>query len=268
MTDGSFQVAWQEAGKGDPLILLHGIGGGSASWAAQLEGLSDRFRVIAWDMPGYGGSSPLDDVTFPALARALKSLIDRLDLKTPHIVGHSIGGMVAQEFAATYKDDLRTLVLSATSPAFGRPDGDFQRQFIKSRLAPLEAGQTMADVARSVVPELVGPKADEAARSAAKDCMSRVPPETYRSMMECLVTFDLRDALGAIPVPALLIAGETDTQAPAPMMEKMASKIPGASYVCLPGTGHLANMEQPAAFNAALTTFLTEHPMGETNVPC
>jgi len=268
MTDGSFQIAWQEAGRGEPLVLLHGIGGGSASWAAQLEALSDRFRVIAWDMPGYGGSSPLDEVTFPALSRALKSLIDRLDLKKPHIVGHSIGGMVAQEFAATYPDDVSTLTLSATSPAFGRPDGDFQKQFVASRLAPLNAGQTMADVAASVVPELVGPKAGEAAKAEAWECMSQVPPETYRSMMECLVTFDRRDALGSITVPTLLLAGETDTQAPAPMMEKMASKVTGARYVCLPGTGHLANIEQPSAFNAALTTFLTERRMGEQNVTC
>ncbi|GGB34051.1 alpha/beta hydrolase [Roseibium aquae] len=258
MTSGSFQIAWQEAGRGDPLVLLHGIGGGSASWSAQLEGLSDRYRVIAWDMPGYGASSPLDEVSFSALSRALKSLIDRLDLKKPHIVGHSIGGMVAQEFAAMHPDGLASLTLSATSPAFGRLDGDFQKQFVSARLAPLEAGQTLADIADSVIPELVGPHASHAAKATAKECMSRVPPETYRAMMACLVTFDRRAALTSIGVPTLLIAGETDTQAPAAMMEKMASKIPGARYVRLPGTGHLANIEHPAAFNAALLKFLTE----------
>lgn len=256
MTAGAFPVSWQEAGSGEPVIFLHGVGGGAASWKFQLESFGETNRAIAWDMPGYGGSQPLEEVTFAGLASSLRDLFDHLGLDAPHIVGHSIGGMVAQEFCAAYPDRLKSLVLSATSPAFGNPDGDFQKSFVAARLKPLDAGKTMADVAQGVVPELVGDAPDPEGIALAKDCMGNVPPETYRATMTCLVTFDRRDTLGQIPVPTLVLAGEKDTNAPAPMMERMAGRIPGAQFVCLPGAGHLANMEQPQAFDAAVRRFL------------
>ncbi len=256
MTSNAFSVAWQEAGTGEPVVFLHGVGGGAASWAYQLESFGKDFRAIAWDMPGYGGSAPLTEVAFAALAKSLLDLFDHLELDAPHIVGHSIGGMVAQEFCAIYPERLKSLVLSATSPAFGNPDGDFQKSFVAARLKPLDAGKTMADVAAGVVPELIGDDADPDGVALAKSCMGKVPPETYRKTMTCLVTFDRRDALKQIPVPTLALAGEKDTNAPAPMMERMAGRIPGASYACLKGAGHLANMEQPKAFDAAVRRFL------------
>jgi 3-oxoadipate enol-lactonase len=90
--------------------------------------------------------------------------------------------------------------------------------------------------------------------------MADVPAETYRAAVECIVTFEQRANLANINVPTLVLAGETDTNAPAPMMEKMAAKIPGARYVCLPELGHLANLEDPQAFDAALNDFLNSVP--------
>jgi len=253
-----FPVTWEEAGSGDPVIFLHGVGGGAASWRLQLDHFGRSRRAIAWDMPGYGGSKLLEITTFPALADALRRLMDHLGLEKADIVGHSIGGMVAQEFIAAHPDRVRSLVLSATSPAFGSPDGDFQKKFVAARLGPLDAGKTMADVADEVVPELIGDDADEDGVALARQCMSRVPNETYRATMQCLVTFDRRDTLGQIAVPTLVLAGEKDTNAPAPMMERMAGRIPGARYACLKGAGHLANMECPARFDAAIEEFLSQ----------
>jgi 3-oxoadipate enol-lactonase len=96
--------------------------------------------------------------------------------------------------------------------------------------------------------------------ATALTSMSRVKPETYRAALECLVGFDRRDALPHIAVPTLLIAGGTDTTAPAVVMERMAAKIPGARFVTIPGAGHLANLEQPAAFNRVLEEFLAGIP--------
>ena len=256
--------SYLEAGSSAPLVFLHGIGGGARSWTPQIDALKDKFRIIAWDMPGYGTSLPLEETTFPALSDAFSRFLSELGLTKAHIAGHSIGGMVAQEFAAGQPDRVESLVLSATSPAFGRPDGDFQKKFVAARLQPLESGKSMRDVANVVVPELVGPKAGQAGQAQAIDCMSAVPPETYAAMMRCLVTFDRRDALGRLSMPVLVLSGEHDTNAPPPMMEKMASKIPGARYRCLPGLGHLANLEQPAAFNDALTAFI-DNNREETN---
>ena len=243
-------------GAGAPVVFLHGIGGGAESWAPQLDAFAPHYRTIAWNMPGYHGSPALDEMTFPALAETLLGLLDDLGLDRVHLVGHSIGGMVAQQFAATWPERLRSLVLSATSPAFGRSDGEFQHAFVAKRLEPLGNGQSMADIAPGIVAELIGEGADPAGAELARRCMASVPAEAYRQAMRCLVTFDRRDALPKIAVPTLLIAGENDTNAPAPMMERMAGKIPGTRFTVIPGAGHLANLERPQTFNAVLAGFL------------
>jgi len=245
-----------QCGSGEPLVFLHGIGGGAMSFVDQLGHFGAAYRAIAWDMPGYGGSPLLAETTFPALAAAFREFLDQIGVERAHLVGHSIGGMIAQEFVATWPGRVASLVLSGTSPAFGKADGEWQQQFVAARIAPLERGLTMAENARSVVPELVGEGTPRAALDLATACMARVPAETYKATMRCLVTFDRRDALGRIAVPTLLLAGEKDSNAPAPMMEKMAGKISGARYVCLERVGHLANLEDPAAFNEAVENFL------------
>ena len=252
----SASVHHVEAGRGEPVVFLHGVGGDSATWAPQIEGFSDRYRAIAWDMPGYGGSPALERMTFPALADSLLELLDRLGLSRIHLVGHSMGGMVAQEFAANRPERISTLVLSATSPAFGRPDGDFQKRFVEARIGPLDNGLAMADLADRTVETMLGPSADAEGAAIARRSMAAVPEATYRAAIACLVTFDRRDALPDYTMPVLALAGEADATAPAPMMEKMAGMIPGAAYVCMPGTGHLGNLENPAAFNEAVGNFL------------
>jgi len=116
----------------------------------------------------------------------------------------------------------------------------------------------MADLAQGIIGSLVGDNPDPAGVKAAVASMSRVSAATYRDSMHCIVGFDRREALGRIAVPTLVLAGARDSNAPAPMMEKMASRIPGARYVCLAGAGHLANLEQPAAFNEIVLKFLSE----------
>lgn len=256
MSVPDFSIAFQEQGNGPAIVFLHGVGGASGVWQDQLETFAPDYRAIAWDMPGYGDSPPLENPDFASLAHALVRLLDHLGLHRPHIVGHSLGGMVAQEFMALYPDRASSLVLSATSPAFGKPDGDFQKKFVADRLGTLDAGGSMADVAAEVVPGMFGDAADPHGIEIARNCMSRVSPDTYRAMIKCLVTFDRRGALGDIKVPCLVLAGGKDTSAPAPMMERMAGRIAGADYVCLAGLGHLANLENPDAFNSAIRHFL------------
>lgn len=247
-----------ERGQGPAVIFLHGIGGDGTSWLPELDTMSGRCRAVAWDMPGYGGSPALPEMTFPALAGALRDLLGKLEVERAHLVGHSIGGMVALEFAAHFPERVASLVLYATSPAFGKPDGDWQRDFLKARLAPLDAGKRMAELAPSIVESLVGDSPDTDGIARATAAMARVPEAAYRAAMQCLVTFDRRDALGGLTVPTLVMAGEHDDNAPAAMMERMAGKIPGAHYQVIPGAGHLAHFEQPAAFRAALDTFFEQ----------
>lgn len=244
--------------KGPALLFLHGIGGDAECFRPQLAHFGRAFRAIAWNMPGYAGTRLLPETNFPALADAVAALLDASGIARVHLVGHSLGGMIAQEFAARHPGSLASLTLSGTTAAFGRPDGDFQRDFIRQRLAPLEAGQAMADLAARLVGGLIGPAPDAEGMAIALASMSRVPPETYRVALECLVAFDRRDALARIAAPTLLIAGGADTTAPAAVMQRMTAKIPGARFVTIPGAGHLANLEQPAAFNRVLEEFLKE----------
>ncbi len=106
----------------------------------------------------------------------------------------------------------------------------------------------------------MGPAPEPAGRALAIDCMGAVPAATYRASVLCLVDFDERANLGQIGVPVLALAGEHDRNAPAAMMERMAAKIPGARYVCLPGVGHLPNLESPRRFDHAILAFLRELP--------
>jgi 3-oxoadipate enol-lactonase len=255
-SDGRF--AYEAAGDPalPPLVFLHGIGGAARAWRGQLEFFRHRFRTVAWDMPGYGGSAPLPTVSIAGLADALQDFLPQAGAIRPVLVGHSIGGMIVQQLLANNPRLAGAVVLAQTSPAFGKPDGDWQKAFIGARLGPLDRGETLVSLAPSLVQELVGDNPDPRGMELARDCMAAVPEATYRATMLALMGFDLRSALKDIELPTLLLSGSRDNNAPAPMMAKMASYIRFAKYVELDGVGHLANLERPAAFNAALDDFL------------
>ncbi len=239
-----------------PLVFLHGIGGAARAWRGQLEFFRDRYRTIAWDMPGYGGSAPLPTVSIAALADALQDFLEQVSAEKPILVGHSIGGMIVQQLLARSPRIAGAIVLAQTSPAFGKPEGEWQKAFIAARLGPLDRGETMASLAPTLVRELVGDDPAPGGMELARDCMASVSEATYRATMLALMGFDLRKTLGNIAVPTLVLSGSKDNNAPATMMAKMATLIPSATYVELEGAGHLVNLERPQAFNAALDQFL------------
>jgi 3-oxoadipate enol-lactonase len=239
-----------------PLVFLHGIGGAARAWHGQLDFFKHRYRTIAWDMPGYGGSAPLPTVSIAALADALQGFLQQVRAMKPILVGHSIGGMIVQQLLAKHPRIASAIVLAQTSPAFGKPDGDWQKAFIEARLGPLDRGETLAALAPSLVKNLVGDDPDIGGMELARDCMASVPEASYRATMMSMLGFDQRNVLKDIVVPTLLLSGSKDKNAPAPMMAKMATYISSARYFELEGVGHLANLEQPGAFNAALDSFL------------
>jgi 3-oxoadipate enol-lactonase len=244
-------------GGGPTVLMLHGIGGGHLSFAPQVETLaSSGYRAVAWDMPGYGHSAPIEPYTFKGLAASCIALIESLKCGDVTLIGHSMGGMVAQEVVARRPELVSKLVLAGTSPSFGKPDGDWQRSFIAERTAPLDAGQSMAQLAARLVPEMTGPVALPEGLKLATHCMSLVNPSTYRRALEALVTFDRRANLSHIRVPTLLIAGEHDRNAPPAVVKKMAASIPGSTFIELAGIGHLQNLEAPDEFDALVLNFL------------
>ena len=242
-----------------PILLLHGIGG--AAWSPTLAALAPA-PVIDWPLPGYAGTALLAETSFPAWAEALRDTLDARGIARADVVGHSIGGMLAQEFALTFPDYVRGLVLYGTTPSFGGRDPSFAEAFLRDRLAPLDAGQDMASLAAGMMPAMLGPDAPAEAAPAAIAAMAATPADAYRATVRCLTTFNRRDDTGRITAPTLLIAGEKDPLAPPKTMERMQQQIAGSRLVVLPGAGHLAHLEYPAAFNAALVPFLRGLPGG------
>ena len=244
-------------GSGPTVLMLHGIGGGHRSFAPQVETLaSSGYRAVAWDMPGYGHSAPIEPYNFKGLAESCIALIESLQCGDVTLLGHSMGGMVAQEVVARRPELVGKLVLCGTSPSFGKPDGDWQRGFIAERTAPLDAGQTMAQLAARLVPKMTGAVALPEGLQLAMHSMSLVNPSTYRRALEAVVTFDRRANLPNIAVPTLVIAGERDRNAPPAVMKKMAAAIPRSTYIELAGIGHLQNLEAPDEFDALVLNFL------------
>jgi pimeloyl-ACP methyl ester carboxylesterase len=244
-----------------PVLLLHGIGGGRRIWRGTLDALATAgFDAIAVDLPGYGDSAAEPGAPaaggIATMAQAALALMDALALPPAVVLGHSMGGMVAQEMAVLAPQRVAGLVLACTSPAFGKADGEWQARFVAERLAPLDAGLGMAGLAAALVPPMLSPAAAPGARAAAEQVMAAVPEATYRTVLAAIVAFDRRAALPAIAVPTLCLAGEHDRTAPPHVLQGMAQRIRGAAFVCLAGAGHIANVEQPQAFADAVTGFL------------
>ena len=255
----AFQIAGDE---GVPVIFLHGIGGDAESWRLQLDRFAGNYRAIAWDMPGYGDSAPLVDMTFPALVEAVSVLLDRLSVTSAHLVGHSLGGMIAQAFALAEPERLRSLTLVATSAAFSkRAGGDidltWRDGFIEQRLGPLDRGASMAELAPKLVQGLVGDEPDPKGLEQAILSMAAVPEAGYRAAIHCLTAFDQQAALADIRTPTLLLAGERDPVVPPRVMQNMAEEMPDARFDTIKGSGHLVHLEQPEMFNDRLGDFLS-----------
>jgi len=245
-----------------PLAFLHGVGGGHGAWDDQLAFFSARgYRAFAWDQPGYGTTAAVAPYDLERIAEAAQQAIRREVGAPTVVIGHSMGGFIAQELYARHPDSVRALVLCFTSAAFGGSGSDFAREFIAARIGPLDAGRNMADIAAALIPTMRGTRSNPEGLARAERLMAAVPPQTYRQAVALLTTFDRRALLPEIRVPTLLIAGSDDKTAPASVMQRMAARIPGAEFVALEACGHFGPMDQPEAFNAVLLDFLQRHSL-------
>jgi pimeloyl-ACP methyl ester carboxylesterase len=236
------------------LLFLHGVGGGHHAWEDQVPyfgGLG--YPSHAWDQPGYGESAIVEPYDLEHVSASLARLIEALGGEPVVLIGHSMGGLIAQETYVRYPQLIKALVLCFTSPAFAGGTSEFTKQFLAARIGPLDEGKSMADIAAKLIPTMGSNS------KLAEKIMAGVPPDTYRKAVKLLTTFDRRKELADIRVPTLVVAGSEDKVAPPSMMEKMALKIPGAEYFLMPECGHLGPMDQPDAFNAILLGFLQRH---------
>jgi pimeloyl-ACP methyl ester carboxylesterase len=250
--------AWRERGDGGLVVLLHGLGGSRIAWDAQLASLGSRWRVAAWDMPGYGAAAPLPDqpLTFRALADAADAWIVAMGATSAHVVGISMGGMIAQYLAAWHPQRVRSLTLLSSSPKFGM-DGTTADDWRAARLAPLDAGWEPAEFAERVLRGIVGPNITAAAYGSQREAMERVPGVALRQSIECLVTHDTTALLPTITAPTLVLVGELDQETPPAYSQYLVDHLPDARLVVVPGAGHLLNAEAPEQVNRLLAEHLT-----------
>lgn len=260
-------IAYRTAGDGELVVLLHGLGGSRISWEPQLRGLAAHWRLAAWDMPGYGRSAPLpvDAVRFPHLAEAAAGWIRHLGgsaTAQAHVVGISMGGMIAQYLAALHPQAVRSLTLLSTSPAFGL-DGTKPDEWRAARLAPLDAGMQPADFSERVLRGIAGPHISPEAFAEQQAAMARIDADALRCSIDCLVTHDSRDLLAQIVAPTCCLVGALDDETPPAYSQYLADHIPGARLEVISDAGHLLNAEAPDAVNAAIHRHLSSTVISE-----
>lgn len=259
-TGGAVSLAYDIQGSGPLVVFLHGIGGNRTNWQEQLASFGTKFCAVAWDARGYGGSEdPPSPLQFGDYADDVVRLLDHLRAERAHLVGLSMGGMIIQDCFDRYPERVATLTLADTSCGFGGLPPEVRRDFLARRLEPLERGLTPADIAPSLVTLLVAKQASSAVRERLRASLAALRPEPYKQALQAIVTTDFRSVLPRITVPTLVIVGEEDTVTPPSASEFLARNIAGAALVKIPAAGHLTNIEQPGAFNAALEAFLDRH---------
>ncbi|UTW10160.1 alpha/beta fold hydrolase [Marinobacterium rhizophilum] len=250
------RLAYREAGEGPVLLLLHGISSGSGSWVCQLEALSDRFRVIAWDAPGYGGSDALDTDTPTALdyAAALLELVQALELQSPLLVGHSLGALQAAAFASLHGERLAGLVLADPAQGYGQADAATQQDVFRKRPALLEA-LGPEGLARERAPALLAADASDDKVALVADGMRRLGLAGFSAASWLLAHDDIGRYLPDYRGSVWVLCGDEDRITPPESAMALAQHCGAARYVALSGAGHASYIDAPAAFAAAIDDY-------------
>ena len=247
------------SGDGPPVLLLHAFPLGSAAWEGQIESLSDRFRFIAPDLMGFGGSTAPENessYTMDSYADDAAALLDELGLDKVVLAGLSMGGYIAFAFLRRHRDRVRALVLADTKAEADPPEGLEKRTN--------QQAQVRADGTAGLIEGLSGALLGEATREkkpdvveATKKLMSANSPAGFIGALEAMKGRpDSTNDLASIDVPTLIIVGENDAVTPPEASRKLHEHIGGSRLVVIPEAGHLSNLEAPEAFNGALAEFL------------
>ena len=250
------RIAYQRAGEGPPLMLLHGGLSDSREWRRQLEELSDEFTVVAWDAPGCGQSSdPPETFRLPEYADCLAAFIDALGLGQPHVLGLSFGAGLALELYRRHPTVPRTLVLAS---AYAGWAGSLPAGVVEQRLQQVLREADLPPV--QVVPGYIQGLFTESAPAELIDevvaIMSEFHPAGVRAMALAFAEADLRDVLPCINVPTLLLYGDADRRSTLSVAEELRARIPTSRLVVMHGVGHQSNIEAAERFNTEVRSFL------------
>ena len=252
------RIAYERAGAGSPLVLLHGGLSDSREWRRQLEELSDEFTVVAWDAPGCGQSSdPPESFRLPEYAGYLAAFVDALGLERPHMLGLSFGAGLALELYRHHPTVPRTLILAS---AYAGWTGSLPADVVEQRLQQVlrEADLPPDQVVPGYIPGLFTESAPVELLDEMVAIMSEFHPAGVRAMARAFAEADLRDVLPRITVPTLLLYGDADRRCPLNVAEDLHARIPTSRLVVMHGVGHQSNIEAAERFNTEFRSFLRE----------
>ncbi len=253
------ELYFEEHGAGPPLLLIAGLASDSQSWLAVLPALAAQHRVIVVDNRGCGRTAPQDAPNgVAAMADDCAALLRHLGLARVAVVGHSMGGFVAQALAARHPGLVGPLVLAATAARNSPRNGLLFRAWATA----MTAGQDPAQWLLQLLLWILTPRffADPAAVRAAIDYGLTYPyPQAapaFAAQVDALCAFDGTAALPHLPPRTLVLAGADDLLFPIPASRELHAAIPGATMAVIDGAAHAIALEQPAAFAAAVLGFI------------
>lgn len=237
------------------LALANSLGTDARIWDDVIALLAERYRILSYDKRGHGLSdAPAGDYALDAHVDDLAGLLDHLEIDRLALAGVSVGGLIAQRFALRYPGRLAALVLCDTAPKVG------DAAMWNARIAAVRDGGLGA-IVEAVMPRWF----TDAYRQQRPDDLAgwrnmflRQPVTGYAGTCASLRDADLRDAIGAISTPTLVVAGDRDLSTPPDLVRDAAGRIPGARFETIPDCGHIPSIEQPGALAAIMTSFFHE----------
>lgn len=243
-----------DKGTGVSLLFIHGFPLNSGAWEKQLTLFSNEFRVIAPDLRGFGGTKASGEKTsMTEFADDLNELLTKLKVPSAILIGHSMGGYVALNFATRYPARTRGLVLVSTKAGPDSPETVTKRE--ENAVKALNGeGQAIVD---DMAAKMLSTKSEVGGVAAAKKAMEPIQPQGMANALRGMaVRPDSAPLLLTLEVPTLIITGDADALIPAEESKKMALQIPKAELSVISGAGHLIALEKPIEFNAVLKKWL------------
>jgi 3-oxoadipate enol-lactonase len=247
-------IHYLKDGDGPAVALIHSLGSSVQMWREQIAALKDRYTVIACDARGHGNSSGKGECSVATAAQDLKSVLDHLGVAQCHLVGISTGGPVALTLAAQAADLVRSLVLADTSV---RPVAGSKERV--EATAEAIAYVSMEEFGTQYAAEALLPTTSFDVQDALAGVIAKVNPKVYIQLMRSAVLGDFTALLTAVKAPTLVLIGDNDTIAPRSDSDFLAQPIAIATLEVIPEAGHLACLDNPAAFNSAVGKFLDVH---------
>jgi 3-oxoadipate enol-lactonase len=240
---------YERAGRGMPLLLIHSLGTSSWLWRAEIAHWSARYDVVAMDARGHGGSSRNGGFGVRAVAEDLAALTVALGLGPAHVVAISMGGPIAAHLVDIAPDRVKSLVIADSFATQGEAGG-----VRAMAIATSITGASMAQYGRQYASETL--VEDSAHVDALAALIASMSAEAYIEAARSVFTADVVAPMRRISVPTLVLCGTRDQRTPPRLSEEIVGLIPGAELQLIEGARHLANLDRPAEFQAAVDGFL------------